>query len=168
MYDRSFLTKLFFLIQSEYLTSEQYIPWCDSLIMKLDEPPIWLLDLSVIHSSEEAARYLRKAFRDEFETLLTLSDTNILYFISNLLSETKSNANWYDFLSRSFSETDCENDENAMDIMRTFMEDFLSTGKSYKVRNEQVAYFTSKYKAEIRELNDLYEEIIKHEDTLKE
>ncbi len=45
-------------IESRYARDGEWIPWADAWILKLDEPPLWLLHVCVEQSSREALSVL--------------------------------------------------------------------------------------------------------------
>jgi hypothetical protein len=46
------------MIESGLIWWEHYIPWADELILKLQKPPVWLIDLSLTKYSPGAVRLL--------------------------------------------------------------------------------------------------------------
>ena len=45
-------------IETGYARDGQWIPWADAKIIQLDEPPLWLLQVCVQQTTEEAIRVL--------------------------------------------------------------------------------------------------------------
>ncbi|MDM8556619.1 hypothetical protein QUF75_17980 [Desulfococcaceae bacterium HSG7] len=41
-------------IEAEYIKSTQWIPWADFIIQTMDEPPMWVIDLSLSSDYEKA------------------------------------------------------------------------------------------------------------------
>jgi hypothetical protein len=64
--DNKFLVHLSALISSRLLTREQYIKWSDSMLRELDDPPIWVMDLSLSKVPDQASMLILKAAYDNF------------------------------------------------------------------------------------------------------
>ena len=55
-----FARRLAELIDAKLLTSRELIPWADAMILKLDRPPEWIIDLSVATYQGDALAAVRK------------------------------------------------------------------------------------------------------------
>ncbi len=50
-------------IEREYATAGTWIPWADAMILQLDQPPDWLIDLCVAKSREQAIQAVHRGLR---------------------------------------------------------------------------------------------------------
>lgn len=53
------------LIESKLITYKYYIPWCDSVITTLDNPPCWILELAFVKYRGDAISKISKCLSSE-------------------------------------------------------------------------------------------------------
>ncbi len=99
--DKQFARLFAVAVETELLTHQQYYPWADALILALDEPPCWILQLAVTRESERAASIIREfawsSPYEEFTLTEPVWDTD-LYVASWFLRYENNRMTWPQFL----------------------------------------------------------------------
>ncbi|MGY3779354.1 hypothetical protein [Isobaculum melis] len=58
------------LIETGFIDYQSYYKWCDQMIEALEEPPYWVIELSVEKNQDKAVRIIRKyVFQNLFKIL---------------------------------------------------------------------------------------------------
>lgn len=67
---KSFAHRLSAMIEAGLITYREFEPWTESLIVTMDRPPRWILDLTLTKYWPDAAAIVRRfAYSEPFETL---------------------------------------------------------------------------------------------------
>jgi hypothetical protein len=105
---KPFAHRLAAMMRAELVTSVEYMPWADAIIMRLDKPPAWLLDLTVTNNREHAIKIVNGFVHSEpFEPLSDDEYIDELVAASFLRYERRE-ISWATFLNLSGRMTDTD------------------------------------------------------------
>jgi len=97
VFDRQFARRIGVLIESGLIWHEHYYPWADEIIMKLESPPYWLLELSTEKDPDEALKIVTEfAYSDPHEP--TEFDRRDAEIACIFLRHKRAEINWMSFL----------------------------------------------------------------------
>ena len=104
---KDFAHKLALAIEAECLTYRHYIPWADGVIAWLDQPPLWICDLSTIKYRPDALRVIREFLGTEPFEQFNTSTEEYLGFL--WIRYERGELSWATFLKEAGGYSDCGN-----------------------------------------------------------
>lgn len=100
--------KVLDLIDSGYWKSVQWKEWADAVILKFDEPPYWVIELSTVKNSGEAISILRESLAEiHYEDNINHKSIILGYMF---LRYKEKEINLKEFLTLAWQETEAEED----------------------------------------------------------
>lgn len=98
--DREMARRMYVMLDAGLICYKHYYPWCDSIIEKLEEPPVWIIELSTVKYIGDA-KIIVHEYAFSFEE--TIYDHDFLrynkYFLACLyLRYERNEISWATFL----------------------------------------------------------------------
>src|SRR5258705_12684497 len=100
------------MIESGLLRWREYAPWTDALIMKIEHPPVWILDLSVTKYRPDAELIAANFAHSEPAEELSWDERTDDYIASVYLRYERRELSWATFLTMAGKEADANGGKN--------------------------------------------------------
>ncbi|MEH7351857.1 MULTISPECIES: hypothetical protein [Bacillaceae] len=147
------------MVDSGLICYKHYYLWCDSIIESLENPPVWILELSVTKNSVSAREIISEYAYSDLETLSP--DYYIKYnnfHLACLYLRYKNNEiSWYTFLLKSGYYSDCcFNCKIDCTLFYEMLNIYENSMQSVDLRNEQLNEIEKILSDEINELMEIY------------
>ena len=117
VFDRKFALRLVAMIESRLIWYKHYYGWADEIIMAMEKPPYWVLEIATVKYFPKAATIVREfVYSEPFETFY--DEQHADEYVACLFLRYKHGAiSWATFLDEAGTFTDSHNG-------RLFCEDF--------------------------------------------
>jgi len=146
------------MIDSELICYKHYYLWCDSIIESLENPPVWILELSVTKNSSDASGIVSKYAYSDLEKLSP--DHYIKYnnfHLACLYLRYKNNeVSWYTFLLRSGDYSDGYICKIHCELFFEMLNKYESSLRSDEIKNEQIHEIEKELNIEINKITEIY------------
>jgi hypothetical protein len=96
-------------IESGFARPAEWVAWAERQIVRLDEPPVWVLDLSLAHSAKEALEVLWPARASVAQVIWGRLDWNGMYLGFLFLRFERGDLGMLDLLTQAGQKADCAN-----------------------------------------------------------
>lgn len=103
---KQFAHRLVALIESQLVTYREYIPWADTLIMALPEPPVWIIDLATKKHLLKAGLIVRGYMNSEPIEVLPWDLWTDEFIAALFLRYERNELSWASFLNEAGRQAD--------------------------------------------------------------
>lgn len=144
------------MVESRLIWYEHFGPWADELIMKLDVPPHWLLELSTTQYQPDAARILYSyASSPPFES--DDADARIDEYVACLfLRYRRGEISWATFLHEAGQKLDAANSRRPCEDFYTLLSDLEHHEYSKELERTQSAAIECEFHGAIERVDSVY------------
>jgi len=94
-------------IESGFAQPDEWVAWADRQIVRLDEPPVWILDLSLVHSANQALEVLARTTDKVAPNLWDQLDWNGVYLGFLYLRFERGDLTLWELLIQAGEKADC-------------------------------------------------------------
>jgi hypothetical protein len=157
--DKRFVLRLATMVESRLVWYEHFAPWADELIMKLDAPPYWLLELSTTQYQPDAARILRdEADSPPFESddVEDRNDRVDEYVACLFLRYRRGELSWASFLRETGMYLDSANGRRACEDFYSLLTDLEHHEYAKELERTQRAEIEREFHADIERIDSMY------------
>lgn len=157
--DKRFALRLATMVDSRLIWYEHFAPWADALIMKLEAPPHWLLELSTIRDQPDATRLLRD-YTDSppFESDDTddRNDRIDEYVACLFLRYRRGDLSWASFLREPGQKLDAANGRRACEEFYSLLTDLEHREYAKELERIQCAAIEREFQGAIERIDSVY------------
>lgn len=150
-----FAYKLSVLIESGLIDYKTYYPWSEAVIEALDEPPLWIIDISLEKQSSKAANIIKsQVVSPNMHSLLDFNFKDFFASCYYIMAES-GKLSWGDFLLRAgICAPHGPESTVAVDEFYAAFEEYNQSHKSEKVMKRQIEEIQKKLQPSIDDVRD--------------
>lgn len=141
------------IISAGLITPEEYIPCCDDIILKEDEPPELVMDLSLLKDKDAAVKRLLDEAYDNFEEKYPFPETGFFEVCAEFIKFQSGNISWSYFLRSAILIAEHGRCQWSVNDFNRFLEAHLENGESEILAKNQSEHIAGVLKEEIEEIN---------------
>jgi hypothetical protein len=157
--DKRFALRLATMVESRLIWYEHFAPWADELIMKLEAPPHWLLELSTTRYQPDAAGIIRDyAHSPPFESD-DANDRNARtdeYVACLFLRYQRGELSWATFLRETGDSLDSANGRRACEDFYSLLTELEHHEYAKELEHTQRAEFEREFQGAIERIDAVY------------
>ena len=147
------------IVSAGLITPEEYIPCCDEIILKEEEPQEWIMDLSLMKDKDDAAKRLLDEAYNNFEEKYPVPEIGFFEICSEFLKFQSGASGWGDFLRSAILIAEhgrCQWSEH--DFAR-FLDAYVASGESDILATNQSEHLSGVLKEDIEEIK-FFQEVV--------
>ena len=133
------------MIEGRLLTYREYIPWADAVILSMQRPPVWILDLAVVKYLPDAVRAVSKFAHSEPFEPLTWDTWTDDYVASIYIRYARRELSWATFLEMSGTQADNNGGRNECEYFYGMLNRYEEANFAEPLEAEQRKLITSEY-----------------------
>jgi len=146
------------LISVGIITPNDYIPWCDKLILSEESPSELVMDLSIIREPKKASeRLLAEAYKNFSEQYTVPVNSGHEEVCSIFLSYKMSSISWEQFLSKAIEITELKGSGWTVNDYQRFLNAYLENGKPKPIELAQSKYTEEAFAEDLASLKSYLE-----------
>jgi hypothetical protein len=151
------------MIESRLLTHHEFAPWADALIMRMERPPTWLIDLTVTPYFMKAAGFPKAfALSEPCVDGLTWEMSAEDYVASQYLRFQRREISWATFLLEAGRQTDANGGRNPCEYFYNFLTAYEDVGFTESLELEQRRIISTDYADVIASVRETFQDIAKY------
>lgn len=157
--DQRFALRLATMVESRLIWYEHFAPWADELILKLDAPPSWLLELSTARYQPDAARIIHDyADAPPFEEGATDERNGRIdeYVACLFLRYQRGELSWATFLRETGDYLDSANGRRACEDFYSLLTDLEHHEYAKELERTQRAAIEREFQGAIERIDAVY------------
>lgn len=157
--DKRFALRLATMVKSRLVWYEHFAPWADELIMKLDAPPYWLLELSTTRYQPDAAGILSDYAHSPPYDSIGASERNDQvdeYVACLFLRYRRGELSWASFLRETGQYLDVANGRRACEDFYALLTDLEHHEYAKDLENTQRAELEREFHGAIERIDSVY------------
>lgn len=161
-FDKQFARRVSMMIESGLIWYEHYYHWADEIIMAMDEPPFWVIEIAVVKHRVKALAVVNEfVYSEPFESFNAESYTD--EYVACLFLRYKSGEIcWATFLNEAGDFTDGDNGHRYCEYFFYRLNDLEESMYSKELELGQRAEIEREYGRAITLMEGLYEGFLEH------
>jgi hypothetical protein len=140
------------IISAGLITPEEYIACCDEIILKSNEPPALVMDLSLMKDKDAAVNRLLTEAYDNFEEKYPFPETGFFEICAEFFKFQSRQIGWGDFLHTAVCIAEHGRCQWSASEFNKFLEAYLDNGESEVLENRQSQHMLGVLQEEIEEI----------------
>lgn len=154
---KPFAHRLSAMIEARLITSNEWMPWADDVISRMQTPPIWILNLAVTRYWGDAERYVREFAHAEPLEPLSMNDRVDDYVVSLYLCYERRGLSWATFLREAGEEADANGGKHECEYFYEYLTDYEDHEFDPTLEAQQRAAVSADYHELIGSVRRTYE-----------
>lgn len=140
------------IVSAGLITPEEYIPCCDDIILKEDEPSELVMDLALLKDKDAAVRRLLNEAYDNFGEKYPFPETGFFEVCAEFIKFQSGNIGWGDFLRSAVHIAEHCRCQWSLSDFNKFLESYLENDESEILAKSQSEHLAGVLKEEIEEV----------------
>ena len=152
---KDFARKLGIMLRAELINYKYYSLWCDEVIQQLDNPPFWIIELSIARFLPAATDVVNEyAFSEPFEQFS--NDCHDLFIACLLLKYDIHQISWATFLSYTGHYSDGNSTKIDCGYIYDLLDKYENSSYSLEIENNQYSEIKNRFNLETNEMRIYY------------
>ncbi|MEH6346700.1 MAG: hypothetical protein V7785_16525 [Bermanella sp.] len=151
------------IISVGLIKSSDYIPWCDDIILTEDNPPEFIMDMSLLKDEDAAAKRLVSEAYENFSESYSLVEIGYYEICASFLIYQSGETNWEEFLRSAILIAEHGPCQLGGYELNQLLEIYLENGAGQSIAEIQVKDMGCILKEQIEEIR-LYQSMIETRD----
>ncbi|MEM7583758.1 MAG: hypothetical protein AAF560_10295 [Acidobacteriota bacterium] len=155
--NNDFLMRLMRAVDAGLVTHRHYMPWCDAIIEVEDDPPYWMLELTVTENPSQAVTILTQAAHGNFQEVWRPGDYGDFWIGCLFLRYQCREISWATFLRQAGEYADASGAGWECEEFYELLNHYELAEFSRSLEETQAAYFQEKFVEDVEEAASFYE-----------